>query len=302
MNVPKQVRITEVGPRDGLQNEPINLPTVEKINLIKNLVQAGVKEIEATSFVHPKWTPNLADAEEVLKAVKDLPATLFALVPNARGYERALKSGVHGVTFVLSATDSHSQKNLNRTTQDSITELKALVARAKSDGLKIRASLSTVFGCPFEGNPGLDRVLQVVDQLVNIGFERIGLCDTIGIANPAQVYDWVSKIRKEFTGIDFELHFHDTYGRGLANVIAGLDAGIVAFDSSVGGLGGCPYAPGATGNISSEDLVDMLHNMGIETGIQIDGLIKASDALSKEFQKPMDSQIWKVWKSRSAVK
>lgn len=232
----------EIGPRDGLQNESKNLDTEQKVALIKQLSASGFDEIEATSFVHPKWIPNLADAEQVIAQTKDLPVTLFALIPNERGYERAVKSGIHGATFVLSATDSHSLKNLNRTTEDSIQELKNLASRAKRDGLYVRASISTVFGCPFEGITSLERVLKVVNGLAAAGFERIGLCDTIGIANPYQTFGYMSALKKEFAEIEFELHFHNTYGRGLANVIAGIEAGIYAYDSSIGGLGGCPYA------------------------------------------------------------
>ncbi|SES34779.1 hydroxymethylglutaryl-CoA lyase [Psychrobacillus sp. OK032] len=299
MKLPNEIKIIEIGPRDGLQNEKLFLATKHKIALIKHLVESGFKEIEATSFVHPQWIPNLADAEEVMEGIRDLPATFFALVPNERGYNRAVKSGVDGITFVLSATDSHSKKNLNRTTFDSIKEIATLVEEAKKDGLQYRASVSTVFGCPFEGNPGFNRIREITEQLVKIGFQRIGFCDTIGIANPVQVYEWMSALLEEFKDIEFELHFHDTYGRGLSNVLAGIQAGVYSYDSSIGGLGGCPYAPGATGNISTEDLVSLLHEMNIETGINTDNLANTSKILHSFLNRDLDSKIWRVAKSNS---
>jgi hydroxymethylglutaryl-CoA lyase len=299
MEMPKQVKIIEIGPRDGLQNEATFLDTEKKIALIHHLVESGFKEIEATSFVHPKWIPNLADAEKVMQGVRSLPATFFALVPNERGYERALNSGVVGITFVLSATDSHSKKNLNCTTEESIIQLASLVQRAEKDGLQYRASVSTVFGCPFEGNPGLEKIVHIVDQLKNIGFKRIGLCDTIGIANPLQVYTWMKKLTEDFNEIEFELHFHNTYGRGLANVVAGIQAGVFSFDSSIGGLGGCPYAPGATGNISTEDLVSLFAEMNIHTGVNQEKMLETSHLLREFLNKDLDSQIWRVSKAAS---
>ncbi|WP_318257456.1 hydroxymethylglutaryl-CoA lyase, partial [Shouchella clausii] len=299
-HLPKEVKIIEVGPRDGLQNEKEFMKTERKINLIKQLVESGFKEIEATSFVNPKWIPNLADAEEVMANIYDLPATFFALVPNERGYERAIKSKVGGVTFVLSATDTHSRKNLNRSTYESIKEIGFLIKQAQSDGVQYRASVSTVFGCPFEGNPGFERVETIIRELVRVGFKRIGLCDTIGIAHPVQVYQWMSSLKQTFTDIEFELHFHDTYGRGLSNVLAGLQAGITSFDSSIGGLGGCPYAPGATGNISTEDLVSFLHEINIKTNVNETKLLQSSKLLQQYVSKDLDSHIWQVSKSKFA--
>jgi len=301
MKLPQEVNIVEIGPRDGLQNEPIFLETDKKIKLIRKLVESGFKELEATSFVHPKWIPNLADAEQVMEGIRDLPATFFALVPNERGYERALSSGVKAISFVLSATDSHGKSNLNATTRESLRMLAPLVERAQKDGLRFRASVSTVFGCPFEGNPGLDRIVNLVRELRQIGFGRIVLCDTIGVANPKQVYTWMIRLMQEFQDVQFELHFHDTYGRGLANVLAGLQAGVTSFDSSIGGLGGCPYAPGATGNISTEDVVAMLTEMGIRTGIDQRRMLETSNMLQGFLNKELDSRIWKVNRSRAGV-
>jgi hydroxymethylglutaryl-CoA lyase len=301
MNLPKIVRITEVGPRDGLQNESQNLATAEKIALIRQLAAAGCKEIEITSFVHPKTIPNLADAAEVAAATADLPVTRFALIPNAMGYQRAREACVDGITLVLSATDTHNRKNLNRSCQESIDELAPLAARAKEDGLAARISISMVFGCPFEGNPGLDRILRLIDTMAYKGFGRIGLCDTIGIANPQQVFDWTSRIQREFSGLDLELHFHNTYGRGLANVMAGLEAGITRFDSCVGGLGGCPFAPGATGNVATEDLVSLLEESGVKTDLDVNSILAASDFLAGKLDKRLNSNIWQVHQAQRAL-
>jgi hydroxymethylglutaryl-CoA lyase len=297
MNLAKQVRIMEVGPRDGLQNEIQFLPTPIKIELIESLVKSGITEIEVTSFVHPKWIPNLADAEEVVASIKQYNAIFYALVPNRKGFDRAVESGINGITFTLSTTDSHSTSNLNRTTDHSLTDIGILSKEAAELGIHTRASIATIFGCPFEGVPSFDRVLWVVDRLVKSSITRIGLADTIGIANPTQVYEWVSRIKQAYPEIEFELHLHNTFGRGLANALAGLQAGISAFDSSIGGLGGCPYAPGATGNISTEDLVDMLHSMGISTGIDTEQLLKSSQIVHEALGKPLDSQIWRTGQS-----
>jgi hydroxymethylglutaryl-CoA lyase len=301
VKLPPIARITEVGPRDGLQNEPRNLPTAHKIALIRQLAAAGCQEVEATAFVSPKAIPNLADAAEVMRGTADLGITRFALVPNARGYQRALDAGADGVTLVMSATDSHNRKNLNQTVAESMAELAPLAARARDDGLAARLSVSMVFGCPFEGKPDLDRILGIVDRMAEHGFTRIGLCDTIGIANPQQVHDWAGRIRREFAGLEFELHFHDTYGRGLANVLAGLEAGVTRFDSCVGGLGGCPFAPGATGNVSTEDLVSMLTESGVQTGIDVQGLLAASDFLDQQGTR-IQSNRWQVHRAQRQLK
>ncbi|TQK07742.1 hydroxymethylglutaryl-CoA lyase [Herbaspirillum sp. SJZ107] len=294
MQLPTDVRITEVGPRDGLQNEPQNLPTAHKIDLIRQLAAAGCKEVEATAFVSPKAIPNLADAAEVMRGTAGLGITRFALIPNAKGYGRALDAGADGITLVMSATDSHNRKNLNQTVAESMAELAPLAARARDDGLAARLSISMVFGCPFEGDPGLERIRAIVDRMAGHGFTRIGLCDTIGIASPQQVHDRVSRLVQEFAGLEFELHFHDTYGRGLANVLAGLEAGVTRFDSCVGGLGGCPFAPGATGNIATEDLVSMLDASGVRTGVDLDGLLAASDFLDAQLDTRIQSNRWQV--------
>ena len=301
MHLPDTVRITEVGPRDGLQNEPHNLPTADKVALIRQLAAAGCREIEITSFVHPKAIPNLADAAEVAAGTADLPITRYALIPNERGYQRALAAGVDGITLVLSATDSHNLKNLNCTSQESIDALAPLAQRALADGLLARISISMVFGCPFEGDPGLERIINLVDTMVDKGFQRIGLCDTIGIADPVQIFNWSSALRQRFPAIEFELHLHNTYGRGLVNAMAGLQAGIRRFDSCIGGLGGCPFAPGATGNIATEDLVAMLDASKVANGLDLTALLTTSDSLARQLEKRLNSNLWQVHHAQRAL-
>ncbi|WP_046862628.1 hydroxymethylglutaryl-CoA lyase [Microvirga massiliensis] len=294
MQLPSSVDIVEVGPRDGLQNEKQFLPTADKIRLIERLAAAGLREIEITSFTHPKWIPNLADAEEVAAAVRHLDMTSFALVPNRRGLDRALRSGIDGVTFVFSATDSHNLNNLNRTTEASLQEVVGLEAETRALGLKTRLSLSVVFGCPFEGRVSTEHVASIVERLVDAGSTRIGLCDTIGVADPAQVYDLVSGLVARFAAVAFELHLHNTRGRALANILAGMQAGIRSFDAAIGGLGGCPYAPGATGNVATEDVVAMLAAMKISTGVDEDKLLAAAEVLADWREAPLDSSIWRT--------
>jgi hydroxymethylglutaryl-CoA lyase len=290
----QNVLITEVGPRDGLQNEVLNLCTLDKIKLIRKLAAAGIRQMEVTSFVSPKAVPNLADAEAVMDGIRDLDVTRLGLVANSSGYERALASDVDGITLVMSATESHNQANVRRSIKHSIETLSDIATRARAASIEVRLALSVVFGCPYEGSLKLDTILRLVETIVERGFTPIELCDTIGIASPTQVYDWVRAIQKEFAGTELELHLHDTYGRGLANVLAGLEAGITRFDASVGGLGGCPFAPGATGNVATEDVVAMLDSCGVATGIDVSKLLDASDFLAEKLERRMTSALWQV--------
>lgn len=293
------IRITEIGPRDGLQGEPSFMPTSLKQTLVKTLAAAGLSEVEVTAFVHPAWIPNMADAEEVVKDTAGLAAARYALVPNERGLRRALESGIEGITTVFSATEAHNRSNLNRATDESLAEVIAVGKQAAAAGLNLRASISTVFGCPFGEAPTDERILELIHKLAQGGYSRVGLCDTIGVGNPAQVKRIVRRVLNEFPEIEFDLHFHDTYGRGLANVLAALDAGARSFDSSIGGLGGCPYAPGATGNVSTEDLAALLESMGLKTGIRMDDLFQASALVAEWRAEPLESQCWRVWKSQN---
>jgi hydroxymethylglutaryl-CoA lyase len=294
MNLPSSVKITEVGPRDGLQNEAQVMPTAAKIRLIGQLAASGLREIEVTSFTHPKWIPNLADAEDVVAATRHLDIDSFALVPNRRGLDRAQAAGIGGITFVFSATDGHNTRNLNRSTAESMAEILDLHAYVSTLGLRRRISLSTVFGCPFDGDVPFTRIHDIVERLVKGGCDRIGLCDTIGVANPRQVGDLSRQLRTRFPDVIFELHLHNTRGCALANIVAGMQAGIDRFDTSIGGLGGCPYAPGATGNVATEDTVSMLAAMGITTGIDLDTLLTADADIERWRGQKLDSAIWRV--------
>ncbi|PSM16404.1 hydroxymethylglutaryl-CoA lyase [Nitratireductor sp. StC3] len=268
----QSVSITEVGPRDGLQNETRLMPSDEKTELIERLAGAGCTEIEITSFTHPKWIPALADAEEVARATGRLGITRFGLVPNRRGLERALAAGVEGVTLVMSASEGHNRANLNRSVQASLNDLSALHEEARAAGLVTRVSLSVVFGCPFDGAADLDKVVRLATRLAKAGADRIGLCDTVGMANPLQVEAFCRRLMEELPEVDFELHLHDTRGLALANAYAGWRVGIRRFDGAVGGLGGCPFAPGASGNVATEALDAMFAAMGVDTGLSAQAL------------------------------
>lgn len=275
MHVPGRVTIMEVGPRDGLQNESILVPTEQKIELIRRLIAAGLVEIEATAFVHPKWIPALADADAVMAALPRDRVRYSVLVPNMRGYERAAPLRPDEIVLFCSATDSHNRANLNRSTVESLEQLRLVAMRAKADGFRLRGAISTAFWCPFEGRVPPPRVCEIAQAYQAMGADEIGISDTLGAADPLHISTLVQDVRSA-VDIALSLHLHDTYGMSLACVVAGLDAGIARFDSSIGGLGGCPYAPGAAGNIATEDIVFMLHRMGVETGINDDALMDAA--------------------------
>ena len=301
MNLPQTVRLTEVGLRDGLQNESRFLSTADKITLIRMLAIAGIEEMEVTSFVNPSVVPTLADAEQVMDGIRDLEIRRISLVANDRGYERALAARVDAITFVVSATEMHNRANVNRSQQDSIVMLERMAKRAHDDDIEIRLAISVAFGCPFEGNPGLNTILRLAETMVQRGFRRIGLCDTMGVANPQQVFDWTRAVLTNFPDVEWELHFHDTYGRGLANILAGLQAGVSRFDASIGGLGGCPFAPGATGNVSTEDVVSMLDGMNLFTNVDINRLLEASDFVASKFARRLTSNLWQVRQSQCSA-
>lgn len=301
--LPEKVNVVEVGPRDGLQNEEAQVPTEDKIILINKLSESGLKTIEITSFVHPKWTPQLADSGEVsTKITKFSGITYMALVPNRKGLENAINSGLEEVALFMSASQSHSKRNLNRSIEEVLENIKDSIQFGKSKGIKFRAYLSTVFGCPYEGLIDVKVVNELVSKLLSLGVYRISLGDTIGVANPLQVKDVLENV---FRVIDdksqIALHFHDTRGLGLANSVVGLEMGINTFDSSIGGLGGCPYAPGATGNISTEDLVNMLHGMKIETGVSLEKLVDANRFMQKVLGRELNSRYTKTINATSKV-
>ena len=281
-NLPKEVTVFEVGPRDGLQNESKHIETADKVALIEAIAQAGLKQIEVTSFVSPKWIPQLADGAQVIASLS-LPTdvSISALVPNLKGYEAAKASGLKQINLFLSASEAHSKKNINKSVAEALSTMKEVADVALQDGMRLRCYVSTVFACPYEGPVSINSVLKVVEGLVSMGVHEISLGDTIGAANPLQVKQVLDALKGLVSFEKLALHFHDTRGTALANVVAGIESGVTIFDSSLGGLGGCPYAPGASGNLATEDLVYMLHGMGIKTGIDLPALIEAGALAQK---------------------
>jgi hydroxymethylglutaryl-CoA lyase len=292
---PRAVRIREVGPRDGFQNEPEVVPTAEKVRLIDMLARTGVKRLEATSFVRADVIPQLADADEVLVAIDPPPdVAVSVLVPNERGLENALRhrGRFQEVNVFLSASETHNRGNVNRSVEESLTGLERVLGRAREDGLRCEGVISVSFGCPYEGHVPPERVFAIAARLRDAGAQEIGFGDTTGMANPAQVRAFFPAAR-EALGEEVELtaHFHNTRGQGLANVYAALEAGVDSFESSFGELGGCPVPKGATGNIATEDLVSMLHEMDVETGISLDALLEAARAAQAVLGRPLGSHV-----------
>jgi hydroxymethylglutaryl-CoA lyase len=286
------VRIVEVGPRDGLQNETAVVPTNVKIELINRLSQAGLRFIEASSFVDPRWIPQLADAAEVLGGIARQPGVAYsALVPNLRGLERARGTALAEIAVFMSASESHNRKNINKSIAETYPVLEEVVQEAKRMGLRVRGYVSTVFGCPYEGDVPVSAAVKVTERLLNMGVYEVSIGDTIGVATPKQVREKFAVLVKAFTPGRLAAHFHDTRGTGLANVTAALDEGICTFDSSLGGLGGCPYAPGAAGNISTEDLVYLLHGMGYRTGVDLERLAEAGQYIQSHLGRQLPSRM-----------
>jgi hydroxymethylglutaryl-CoA lyase len=295
MQVPERVTICEVGTRDGFQIEPDFIPTEQKIEAVNALSEAGVPRIEVTSFVHPKVVPQLRDAEAVMAAIRRRPGTRYAaLVPNDKGASRAVDAGVDAIHTVLSASESHNLANVNMTIAESIDRLRAVAQIANRAGVPMQCGISTSFGCPFEGDVPVDRLERVVAQLVDLGARGIGLADTTGMANPRQVAAALERLTPRFPGIEWTLHTHDTRAMAIPNILAALPYGVTNFDASIGGLGGCPFAPGASGNVCSEDLVHCLHAMGVATGIDLDRLVAVSRRVEQIIGRALPGQIIKA--------
>lgn len=276
LNLPQHVTVTDVVTRDGFQNEERLVSTEDKVQVIEGLVRAGVRSIEVTSFVHPRLVPQLADAANVIARLPQAPGVTYsALVPNVKGAQRALAAGVTELHLVVSASESHNRANLNRSVPESLAQLAevATFVRAGPPKARLVATIATAFHCPFEGRSPLDRVVWIVEELMESGIDAISLADTDGAANPLQIWQTISALRERFGAVTWSLHLHNTRDMGLANALAGLQAGVTQFDASLGGIGGCPFAPRATGNISTEDLVHMLHEMGVATGIDLEMLL-----------------------------
>jgi hydroxymethylglutaryl-CoA lyase len=293
-SLPSSVRIREVGPRDGFQNEPETIPTADKVRLIDMLSASGLKRIEVTSFVRPDVIPQLSDAEEVLAAVQRRDGVSFSvLIPNERGLERALglRERFDEINVFVSASETHNRKNVNRTIEESLAGLERTLASAREAGLRCEGVISTSFGCPYEGEVPPERVFAIAERLGAAGCEEIGFGDTTGMANPVQVGEFFAAARERLGGAELTAHFHNTRGQGLANVLVALEQGVDSFESSFGELGGCPVPPGATGNVSSEDVVSMLHEMGIETGIDLPRLIEASHAAQETLGHPLGAHV-----------
>jgi hydroxymethylglutaryl-CoA lyase len=290
--IPKAVRIREVGPRDGFQNEPETIATADKVRLVEMLARTGLRRLEVTSFVRADVVPQLADGREVLERA-DIPeeVSVSVLVPNMRGLEAALevREKIDEVNVFLSASETHNQRNVNRSVEDSLSGLEHVLARATEEGLRCEGVISTSFGCPYEGYVPFERVFEIAKRLSVAGAVEIGFGDTTGMANPIQVGEFFRRAHEEIVGAELTAHFHDTRGQALANVLAALETGVDSFESSFGQLGGCPVPPGATGNVASEDLVSMLHEMGIETGVDLGRLLGAAAAAQEVLGRPLAS-------------
>lgn len=292
---PRKVQIREVGPRDGLQNEATFLATEHKIAWINQLSQTGLSYIEATSFVHPAWIPALADADQVMSGIDRVPGVAYAaLVPNIRGLQRALAANVDEVAIFLSASESHSQKNINKSIEETLEVLEETATAALAAGKTVRGYVSTVFGCPYEGEVKLDAVLHVTEKLFEMGVREVSLGDTIGIAHPRQVAEVLDEMLKRYPAERLALHFHDTRGLAMANTLLALEMGISTFDSALGGLGGCPYAPGASGNLATDDLLFMLDRLGMETGIDQEKLRASARFLEEKWGRKLMSHQMQI--------
>ena len=286
------VRIVEVGARDGLQNEKTLLPADVKIALIDRLSSTGLSVVEATSFVSPKWVPQLADAAQVYAGIRKVPGVTYpVLVPNEQGYERARAVGVTEIAVFTAASEAFNQKNINASIDESIDRFRPVMARAREDGVSVRGYVSTVLGCPYQGEVPLSDVVRVAKALHELGCHEISLGDTIGVGTPAKARDMLRAVAAEVPMQALAVHFHDTYGQALANILSCLEEGVRVVDSAVSGTGGCPYAKGATGNVASEDVVYMLHGMGMQTGVDLDLLVATGAWLAAQLGKETASRV-----------
>ncbi|MFY0757703.1 hydroxymethylglutaryl-CoA lyase [Metabacillus dongyingensis] len=301
MNLPEQVTLIEVGPRDGLQNEKNEIPTDIKVQFIKELKKAGFKEMELTSFVSPKWVPQLKDAGDIIKYCTDESRNLV-LTPNEKGVARAKEAKCLDIAFFVGVSESFNLKNINSTTKESMEKLLPQIRELKEEGYFIRACISTAFYCPYEGKIHPDAVLNICQQFADAGVDDLSVADTIGMANPLEVYELFSRLKAQFPDTLLTAHFHDTRGMALANIYAALQAGVDRFDTSAGGLGGCPFAPGATGNAATEDVLHMLETMNIETGIEMNQLLKAVEVIEPHLAGSIQSKQYQLSKRENAVK
>ena len=299
--LPRRVTVVEVGPRDGLQNESSIVPSSTKVAFIEALANAGLPVVEITAFVSPRWVPQMSDAADVARAVTRREGTRYlALVPNRTGLARAIETGLREIAIFAAASETFSRKNINQSIDDSLTAYADVAAEAARGGLRVRGYLSTAFGCPYEGAVAVERVVEVAERLIEMGCEEVAVSDTIGVAHPRQVAEVVGAVSARVPRERIALHFHDTRGTALANVYAALQAGIATFDSSAGGLGGCPYAPGAAGNLATEDLIYLLDGLGIETGVNLDGVVAASNLIAAHIGHPLASRYYQAVQATSS--
>lgn len=297
MQLPKKVFIKEVGPRDGLQNEKQLIDTKSKVEFIDRLSRTGLSYIEVTSFVHPKWIPQLADALDVLRSIKrERNITYAALVPNMRGLERALQANIDEVSVFMSASESHNKNNINKTIEETYPVLQEVIEGALRENLTVRGYVSTVIGCPIEGKVQPEKVLEVTDRLFGLGITEISLGDTIGVGAPNEVEELLDVLLAKYKPEQLAMHFHDTRGTALANIAKSLEMGITKFDSSTGGLGGCPYAKGASGNVATEDLLYLLERMGIDTGVDMEKLLDAAYFIEQQLGKQVSSKQMDIYR------
>lgn len=291
---PRHVEITEVGTRDGLQSEALFVPTVKKVSFIRGFIDAGFKCVEATSFVSPRAVPQLVDAEEVVRATRGLGARIATLVPNARGATRAIEAGADEMVVFISASESHSRTNLNMSIDNALRAVEGVAEIASNGRVTLRAAIAVAFGCPFEGDVDPAQVSAIAGSLKSLGVQTLTLGDTTGMASPRHVEALCGRLLDDYPDLRLTLHFHNTRGLGLVNVITGLKLGIDSYESACGGLGGCPFAAGATGNICTEDLVYLMAELGIETGIDLDGMITVAKAMEAELGRPLPGQLMRA--------
>ncbi len=300
--IPTLVTLVEVGPRDGLQNEAMPVAAADKIALVHRLQAAGCREIEVTSYVSPKWVPQMADNTAVMSGITRLPGVRYSvLTPNMKGLEAALLDGPDEVVVFGAASEAFSQRNINCSIAESIERFAPVVAAAHAAGLKVRAAVSCALGCPYQGEVSADEVERVVRLMKGIGVDHCGIADTIGVGTPRKVQAAMARALKHYPVVEVSGHFHDTYGQALANIYACLEMGIHTFDTSISGLGGCPYAKGATGNVATEDVVFMLHGMGIDTGLDLDALVDAGACISGVLGRPPVSRVGKALLAKRGV-
>ncbi|MBU0653192.1 MAG: hydroxymethylglutaryl-CoA lyase [Proteobacteria bacterium] len=297
MNLPKKVTIVEVGPRDGFQNEKQFIPTEKKIEIVNALARAGLKNIEVSSVVHPKAVPQLVDAEEVMSKIDRLPGVSYRLLaPNMKGIQRALALRPDEINLMMSVTESHNRSNANRSVEESLKEFETMVPMILEKGIAVSGGMACGFGCPFEGKVAVAQIERVADRYVAMGIKGVGLADTVGFASPKQVYDTVAHLLDQYPDVQWLLHLHNHRDLALANILAAMQAGITQFDAAIGGLGGCPYAPNAAGNVATEDLVNMLAEMGIETGVDLDALLEVGEMVRRVVPHPPGSALLKAGK------